>query len=134
MSRKYKTSYKSSRGVKRFQVSFNASAIVTQIQEHCTICGGKIEESPMMRGVCYTCYQGLVSSPETFAALKEKVNEQAAYNQMDSILGSEPITQREMESMVELFDGTEQSPYIHGGEIYYPNVITSACDEDSIPF
>lgn len=72
MTRKYKTSYKTHRNSSRFHVTFDAATIASQIEEACTICGGKIEESPMMRGVCYGCYQSLVTSPETFAALKEQ--------------------------------------------------------------
>lgn len=62
MTRKYKTSYKSTRGVKRFHVTFDAQKIAAQVKEVCTICGGKLEESPMMRGVCYSCYRNTVHS------------------------------------------------------------------------
>lgn len=72
MTRKYKTSYKTHRNSSRFAVIFDASTIAAQVQEVCTICGGKIEECPMMRGVCYSCYSSLVTSPETFTALKEQ--------------------------------------------------------------
>jgi hypothetical protein len=27
----------------------------------CTICGGEVEESPLMRDVCYTCYRKIVA-------------------------------------------------------------------------
>jgi len=64
MTRKYKTSYKSPRPVKRFTVTFDAPAIAANIQEACTICHGKIEESPMMRGVCYNCYRDLIAAEQ----------------------------------------------------------------------
>lgn len=61
MTRKYKTSYKTQRNSKRFGVTFDAAVIAAKVQETCTICYGEIEESPMMRGVCYDCYRELVS-------------------------------------------------------------------------
>jgi len=64
MTRKYKTSYKGPRPVKRFTVTFDAPAIAANIQEACTICHGKIEESPMMRGVCYNCYRDLIAAEQ----------------------------------------------------------------------
>ena len=73
MTRSYKTSYKTHRNSARFAVTFDAPTIAAQVQEVCTICNGKIEESPMMRGVCYSCYQNLVKSPETFTALSNHV-------------------------------------------------------------
>lgn len=59
--RKYKTSYKSKRGVKRFHVDFSTQMKQDHI-EKCTMCGGGVEECPMMRGICYSCYRGVVSA------------------------------------------------------------------------
>lgn len=62
MTRRYKTSYRSSRGVRRFRVSFGATPQNITTPKTCTICGGKVEESPMLRGVCYTCYRKTVDA------------------------------------------------------------------------
>ena len=64
MTRKYKTSYKSHRSSSRFAVTFDAPTIAAQVEEKCTICGGKIEAQPMLRGVCYDCYRSVVNSFE----------------------------------------------------------------------
>lgn len=64
MTRKYKTSYKTHRNSRRFSVAFDAPAIAAQVQEVCTICGGEIEESPMMRGVCYSCYRDIIGKEQ----------------------------------------------------------------------
>jgi reverse gyrase len=108
MSRTKSHSYRSKARSAWSKVEFTDPCTAPTQPTPCIICGGKVEESPLMRGVCYSCYSSLVSSPEAFAALKDKVNEQAAYAAMDEILGTEPVTQREMESMVELFMGGEK--------------------------
>lgn len=61
MTRKYKSSYKSRRGVKRFAVELTHTPTEPHI-ETCTMCGGKVEESPMMRGICYGCYRSIAAS------------------------------------------------------------------------
>ena len=62
MTRRYKTSYKSRRTSSRFTVTFDAAAIAKHVQETCTLCNGTIEESPILRGVCYDCYRTLVTT------------------------------------------------------------------------
>jgi NMD protein affecting ribosome stability and mRNA decay len=62
MTRKYKTSYKSSRGVNRFHVGLSHAEPEERI-EKCTFCGGDVEEAPMLRGVCYDCYRSEVIAP-----------------------------------------------------------------------
>jgi hypothetical protein len=61
MTRKYKTNYKTHRNVSRFAVTFDAPTLAATVEEKCTICGGEIEESPMLRGVCYGCYRNIVT-------------------------------------------------------------------------
>jgi len=87
---------------------------------------------------CPTCGHTIYSREGTtqpcgVCELLRTTHEQA-YTRMDSILGTEPATQRELESMVELFeDGTEASPIIYGGEVLSlckPSLI----GDDEIPF
>jgi len=59
MTHKYKSSYKSHRNVKRFAVSFSGQA-EPQAVKPCSICGGVVEQQPMLRDVCYTCYRDVV--------------------------------------------------------------------------
>ena len=62
MTRKYKTSYKGSRGLKRFHVTFDAPVIASQVEERCTVCGGEIEKAPILRGTCYDCYCAMIAA------------------------------------------------------------------------
>ena len=46
---------------KKYPVTFDHQPTQPRI-EVCTFCGGKVEECPMMRGVCYDCYRRLISA------------------------------------------------------------------------
>jgi DNA-directed RNA polymerase subunit RPC12/RpoP len=64
--RRYKTSYKSRRGVKRFSVSFGESKSADR-KSHCLNCGTKIEEV-MTVDYCFRCW----NSPEMLEKRKIK--------------------------------------------------------------
>lgn len=61
MPRNYKISWKGSRKSRRFGVTFEPVTLAKKIKEKCTVCGGDVEEVPMMRGTCYGCYQKIVA-------------------------------------------------------------------------
>ncbi len=64
MTRNYKTNWQGKRTSTRFPVTFDAPKIASEVKEACTICGGEIEECPMMRGVCYSCYRDIIGKEE----------------------------------------------------------------------
>lgn len=79
-------------------VTFTAGAVAENLP--CQCCGGQVESAPMIKNICYDCYRKIIAGeiPDP-----RKTSEESAYTAMDQILGTEPATQRQMESMVELF-------------------------------
>ena len=82
-------------------VSFSPSDSSVSSKVPCICCGGEVETAPLIANVCYDCYRKIVDG-EIADPRKEIVIDQA-YASMDAVLGPEPATQREMESMIELF-------------------------------
>jgi hypothetical protein len=46
---------------KKYPVTFDFQPTEPRV-ETCTFCGGKVEECPMLRGVCYNCYRRLITA------------------------------------------------------------------------
>lgn len=60
MTQKYKSSYKSPRGVNRFRIEFSGTPS-PEPKRPCSLCGGEVEAAPMLSGVCYDCYRNVVT-------------------------------------------------------------------------
>ena len=61
-------------GGRRFRFNINEESDVVTPKTICTICNtNEVEEYPMMRGVCYDCYRGVVTEKVEVAQVDEPI-------------------------------------------------------------
>ena len=116
MTHKYKTSYRSHRNVKRFAVSFSGQA-EPQAVKPCSICGGVVEQQPMLRDVCYTCYRDVVELQPDPRIIAAQLGATAEVMTDDSNWKDEAEAQEPVSKLQELANAREQRFNLH----YYNN-------------
>lgn len=140
MTRKYKTSYKSRRVAKRFHVEIvpppaNPLTEEQKLRENIAKEKKFIKTYPNYPPLCEEARVRLKFYRVRLARLLEEQKQDVIYNKIDTLLGPEGATQKDMERVAEQFmEGGEPNPFISGGEIVYPQAASSSVSDDAIPF